>query len=121
MFVAEIDFERLSRSVFTPVQYQTLARYPVAQRDLSVIVSRDIPYRDLRLGILNLQIAELMSVDLVDVYEGEKIPAGKLSLTLRFVFLDREKTLTVDRVQSFSDNVVNFLRTNYGAELRRLV
>ena len=121
VFVAEIDFERLSRSVFTPVQYQTLARYPVAQRDLSVIVSRDIPYRDLRLGILNLQMAELMSVDLVDVYEGEKIPAGKLSLTLRFVFLDREKTLTVDRVQSFSDNVVNFLRTNYGAELRRLV
>jgi phenylalanyl-tRNA synthetase beta chain len=121
VFLAEIDFEQVARSVFTPVQYQILARYPVAQRDLSVIVARDIPYRDLRLGILNLQMAELMSVDLVDVYEGEKIPAGKLSLTLRFVFLDREKTLTVDRVQSFSDNVLNFLRNNYGAELRRSV
>jgi phenylalanyl-tRNA synthetase beta chain len=121
VFLAEIDFEQLSRSVFTATQYQPLPRYPAVQRDLSVIIPRDIPYRDLRLGILNLQIAELRSVDLIDVYEGEKIPAGKLSLTLRLVFQDCEKTLTVDRVQSFSDNVLNFLRTNYGAELRRSV
>ena len=121
VFLAEIDFEQLASGAFLPVQYQPLARYPAVQRDLSVIVSRDIPYRDLRLGILDLQIPELLSVDLVDVYEGESIPAGKLSLTLRFVFQDREKTLTVDRVQGFSDNILNFLRTNYGAELRRLV
>ena len=121
VFLAEIDFEQLASGAFTPVHYQPLARYPAVQRDLSVIVARDIPYRDLQLGVLDLQIPELLSVALVDVYEGEKIPAGKLSLTLRFVFQDREKTLTVDRVQGFSDNVLNFLRTNYGAELRRLV
>ena len=54
----------------------------------------------------------------LDVYEGENIPVGCVSLTLRCVFLDREKTLTVDRVQGFSDNVVAFLSNRYAAELR---
>ena len=39
-------------------------------------------------------------------------------MTFRFVFLDRRKTLTVDQVQAFSDNIVTFLRSSYKAELR---
>ena len=54
-------------------------------------------------------IPELTGLDLIDVYEGEKIPAGKVSLTLRLTFQDREKTLTVDRVQDFIDTVLSFL------------
>jgi phenylalanyl-tRNA synthetase beta chain len=71
-----------------------------------------------RSGILGLGIAELVYVDLIDVYEGEKIPGGKLSMTLRFTFQDRERTLTIDRVQGFSENILTYLRNTYGAKLR---
>ena len=54
----------------------------------------------------------------MDVYEGDKIPPGKVSLTLRFTFQDSEKTLTVDRVQDFVDTVLSSLYKTYGAELR---
>jgi len=57
-------------------------------------------------------------LELIDVYEGENIPADKISLTIRMTFQDRNKTLTVDQVQALSDNVITFLRSSYGAQLR---
>jgi phenylalanyl-tRNA synthetase beta chain len=118
VYLAEINFERLARYAFTPVQYQSLPRYPSAERDLSMIVNRDLAFRTIRDGIARLGIAELTGIDLIDVYEGEKIPAGKVSLTLRFTFQDRERTLTVDRVQGFIDTVLSFVVNTFEAGLR---
>jgi len=118
VFLAEIDFAELCRLAFTPVKYSALPRYPGAERDLSVIVGRDVAYGTVHEGILRLGISELVEVGLVDTYEGESIPRGKISLTLHFTFQDPEKTLTVDRVQGFSDNILRYLKDTFGASLR---
>lgn len=118
VFLAEIDFERLARHAFAPVHYEALPKYPSVERDMSIVVGREVAYRALSAGVMRLGIPELKEVDLIDVYEGEKIPAGKVSLTLRFTFLDRERTLTVDRVQGFIDTVLSYLTSTFGAGLR---
>lgn len=120
VYLAEIDFERLAACAFAPVRYESLPKYPPVERDMSVVVSRDVSFETIRRGIEGLGVRELTGVDLFDVYEGERIPAGKLSLTLRLTFLDRERTLTVDRVQGFVDTVLSFLTTTYGAGLRSI-
>jgi len=118
VYLAELDFERLARHAFAPIQYESLPRYPLVERDLSIVVDRGLAYRAIQKGIAALGIGELTGVDLIDVYEGEKIPSGKVSLTLRLTFQDRERTLTVDRVQGFVDTVLSFLINTYGAGLR---
>ena len=118
VFLAELDFTELSRYLLQPVRYASLAKYPAVERDLSLIVSKQTRYSDMEVGIAGLGIPELRCVLLIDVYEGEKIPQGRISMTLRFTFQDREATLTVDRVQGFSDNILDFLSTKYNAELR---
>jgi phenylalanyl-tRNA synthetase beta chain len=118
VFLAEIDFASLSQLAFIPAQYEPLPRYPAAERDLSFLVGRQTSYGAIRSGIESLRIGELARVNLIDVYEGEKVPADKISLTLRLTFQDREKTLTVDRVQGFSDNILNYLKSTFGAILR---
>ncbi len=120
VYLAEVNFERLARHAFAPIQYESLPRYPLVERDLSIVVNRDLAYRTIQKGIDGLGIGELTGVDLIDVYEGEKIPAGKLSLTLRLTFQDRERTLTVDRVQGFIDTVFSFLMNTYKAGLRSI-
>ncbi len=120
IYLAEIDYERLSRLAFSPIRYESLPRYPSVERDMSIVVNSDIAYRSICGGISGLGIAELSGVDLIDVYEGEKIPAGKVSLTLRLTFQDRERTLTVDRVQGFIDTVLSYLTNTFGAGLRSL-
>ncbi len=120
VYLAELDFERLARHAFAPMQYEPLPKYPSVERDMSIVVNRDLEYRAIHKGIAGLGIPELTGIDLIDVYEGEKIPSGKVSLTLRLTFFDRERTLTVDRVQGFIDTVLSFLINNYGAGLRSL-
>jgi phenylalanyl-tRNA synthetase beta chain len=120
VFLAELDFEKIGGYAFAPVRYQTLPRYPSVERDLSIVIGRDLAYGAMRDGVKKLEIAELTEIDLIDAYEGEKIPEGKVGLTLRFTYLDREKTLTVERVQSFMEAISNFLINNYGAGLRSI-
>ncbi len=118
VFLAEIDFRDLCGLAFAAPHYEALPRYPAAERDLSILVGRDVAYAAIRTGIEGLGIGELMNIDLIDVYEGSKVPEGKISLALRFAFQDRERTLTVDRVQGFSDNILNYLKETFGAILR---
>ena len=116
--LAEIDLEKFAPAAFAPITYEPLPKLPTAERDLSVIVGRNIAFQTMRGGIEKLNITELADIRLIDVYEGEKIPEGKVSLTLRLTFLDREKTLTIERIQEFTSTVLAFLNSNYGAELR---
>ncbi len=118
LFLAEIDFAELCKLAFSPVQYSALPRYPAAERDLSIVVGREVVYGTILEGIHRLGIAELAGVELIDVYSGEGIPPDKISMTLRFTFQDREKTLTVDRVQAFGDNVLRYLKDTFKAGLR---
>jgi len=120
VYLAEIEFEALMPLAFSAVQYRPLAKYPWVERDLSVVISREIPFGKIKDSVAGLRIAELTRLRLIDIYEGVKIPAGKISMTIRFTFQDREKTLTVDRVQGFSDNILTHLRNSYSAELRTL-
>ncbi len=120
VYLAEIDLQGLMRHAFAPISFEPLARYPAVERDMSILVAKDTAYEAIRKAVLGLRIPELKDLDLVDVYEGEKIPAGKASLTLRFTFQDRERTLVVDRVQHFIDTILSTLRQNCGAELRFL-
>ncbi len=120
VYVAEIEFERLLPAAFSPVSYEPLARYPSVKRDMSIVVDRDLAYQKIQQGILGLSIPGLTGLELIDIYQGEKIPAGKLSMTLRFTFQDREKTLTVDRVQGFIDTVLSYLSNTFKVGLRSL-
>lgn len=120
VFLAEIDLDKIAMHAFAPITYESLPKLPSAERDLSVVVNKDLTFQSIHAGILGLQISELMSIQLIDVYEGDKIPAGKVSLTFRLTFLDREKTLTIDRVQDFINTILSFLNTSYGAGLRSI-
>ena len=118
--LAEIDLDRLARHAFPELTYAPLPKYPSVERDMSIVVGRDRTYQAIRDGIAGLKLPELAGLDLIDVYEGEKIPEGSVSLTLRLKFQDPEKTLTVDRVQEFVDTVLSFLKKSFGAGLRSL-
>jgi phenylalanyl-tRNA synthetase beta chain len=120
VYLAEIEFDCVARHAFAPFSCQALPKYPSSERDISIVISRDLSYKTIHGDLMGLQIPELVAMSLIDVYEGEKIPPGKVSLTLRLTFQDREKTLTVDRVQAFVDTILSRLSRNYAAGLRSI-
>ena len=60
----------------------------------------------------------LKSVNLFDVYEGDKLPEGKKSYALSFTMADDTKTLTDKYVDKVMKKLMKSLADKAGAELR---
>lgn len=80
-----------------PSEHRPLPRFPASKRDLSLLVPQDIPESDIRTELLADPLVE--SVFLYDLYRGEGIPSGHLSLTYEVVFRDPERTLSSEEVE----------------------
>ena len=55
---------------------------------------------------------------LFDVYQGDKLPAGKRSLAFGLVWQDEAATLADEQVNQAMQAVVSALREQHGASLR---
>jgi phenylalanyl-tRNA synthetase beta chain len=61
----------------------------------------------------------LKKVNLFDVYEGDKIEAGKKSYAISFILQDETKTLTDKEIDKFMDRLATVLESETGARVRR--
>ncbi len=92
--------------------------FPPSLRDLSVLVDKDVPYA--RLAEIVRQTALPVSVhfDLIDLYEGDRLPAGKKSVTFTLAFSAPDRTLKDTETEAAFNTLLEKLRTQAGAELR---
>ena len=60
----------------------------------------------------------LKSVNLFDVYQGDKLPKGKKSYAISFIMSDHRKTLTDKYVDKVMDKLIRSFKKAVGAEVR---
>lgn len=60
----------------------------------------------------------MKDVSLFDVYQGERLPAGKKSLAFSLRFYDPERTLTDEEVTAVYERVLAAVEQQFGAVLR---
>jgi phenylalanyl-tRNA synthetase beta chain len=92
--VAELDLDAVIAAGDRPVEARTLASYPAATQDLSIVVSRDTPAGDVRAAIVEGAGELLEHVDLVDDYRGQGVADDAKSLTFALRFRAADRTLT---------------------------
>ena len=98
--------------------YQEVSKYPSVRRDLSLLLDGSVAYAQLEQIAYQAERKLLRAVDLFDVYEGEKLPAGKKSYALSFILQDSEKTLTDEQVDKAMGRIRGAMEKEVGAELR---
>ncbi len=118
VYVAELDFSALLAAPHAPARYAPLARFPSVVRDVSLLVDRRGTFAALRRAVLELKLAECQSVELVDVYEGERLPEGKRSITLRVEYRAAERTLRDEEADALHAQVVGALVAQFDAQQR---
>lgn len=118
VYVAEVNLGVLLASGERPARYRPLPRFPSVVRDISLLAPRRAEFGGMRRAILSLGIEECRAVLLVDVYEGEGVPEGKRSITLRVEYRADERTLRDEEVDSMHARVVAALEGEFGAQLR---
>jgi len=118
VFVAELDFEMLLESDRIETRYHPLPKFPSVVRDLALLLDTGVQFASLKQAILGLNIEELVSVRLFDIYSGKGLPPGKHSMALSLCYCAVDRTLTDEEVKSAHDRVVTTLKRDFGAEIR---
>ena len=119
VYYAELNEEALLDACRAgTLTYAEVPRFPAVRRDLSLLLASDVRFDRLRQVALNAERKLLREVDLFDVYEGDKLPAGKKSYALSFVLQDAEKTLTDEQVEKAMGRIRQAMEKEVGAELR---
>ena len=101
------------------VSYSEVSRFPEVRRDLALVLDKSVKYADLEAVAFRTGKQLLKKVNLFDVYEGDKIEAGKKSYAISFILQDETKTLTDKEIDKFMDRLAMALETEAGAKVRR--
>ena len=98
--------------------YKPISMYPSSDIDLAFVVADDVPATDV-IRTLNKAGGELLqSVDLFDVYRGERLGEGRRSLAYRLRFQAHDRTLTDGEVAEARQVCIDAVTKHHGAQLR---
>jgi phenylalanyl-tRNA synthetase beta chain len=99
-------------------KYQRISRFPAVERDFSLTLNDGTTFAAVREAIAALGIAEIISIEAIDLFRGKHIPQGKFSLLVRVTFQSQETTLTEAQLSDFSSRIISALEHQLGAALR---
>lgn len=101
------------------VSYNEVSRFPEVKRDLALLLEKDTPYSEIEKIAFKVNKHLLKKVNLFDVYEGDKIEAGKKSYAVSFILQDVNKTLTDKEIENFMNKLSRSLEQELGARIRK--
>ena len=113
-YAAQIDFDALKCEHILAEPYSS---FPATSRDLSVLVSSELKYEQIKECIEELKVENLQSFYPTDLYSDKSL-GDKKSLTISFSFQSNEKTLTDDEINALMQRILDVLKESLGVELR---
>ena len=120
-YLAELELEPLCAAYKTAraaLRYKPLSRFPAVERDFSLVLADGTTFAAIEETIRSLAIAELSSMDAVDLFRGKNMQEGKFALLVRVKFESRQATLTEAQLTDFSSRILAALEQKLGATLR---
>ncbi len=119
VFYAQVDWKLACRlAAKRDIKYHDPPKTLPVRRDLPLLVDREVTYDDIRRVVLGCDRKLLRSVGLFDVYESNKLAAGKKSYAISITLQDDQKTLQDKQIDAVMQRVIKALESQLGAQLR---
>ena len=115
-FATKMIEKAFSARDFKPAK--DVAVLPPSLRDLSVVVDETVSYASITSALDKTPLDVDMTYHLIDLYQGEHLPAGKKSVTFSLAFSNPQRTLKDKETDDAFNRIVQQLREQVGAELR---
>ncbi|MCR4956275.1 MAG: phenylalanine--tRNA ligase subunit beta [Lachnospiraceae bacterium] len=118
VYVAVIEIPVLVKYSNYDFKYEGIAKFPAVNRDLSMLVSKNVLAGEIEQCIRENAGQYLEKVELFDVYEGNQIAAGFKSLAYSLSFRAKDKTLEEAEITAIMNKVIKGL-SKMNVELRQ--
>ena len=119
VFFADVDFDAILQRTTKPILYREISKFPSVNRDLALVVDKNVSYSQIERIALSAKIPQLITVELFDIFESEKLGVGKKSMAVSFTFLDENKTLTDQEIDSCMKKLILNYEKEIQAEIRK--
>lgn len=119
VYYAEFSWENLLKGLKNyTVTFTPLPKFPAVKRDLALLLNQQVTFKEVKDIAFRTEKNLLKSVTLFDVYEGEKLGAGKKSYAVSFMLQDNEKTLNDKQIDKIMNKLIGSYKHLLGAEIR---
>ena len=117
-FVFELSLKAVLEASTEPLHYNAIPRFPSITRDIALVAEKETASGQLKEIIAEAGGKLLKDVQVFDLYEGDRMEAGKKSIAFSLKYEDPEKTLTDEEVTKVHEKVLEALKEKAGAVLR---
>ena len=119
VYYAEMNWTQLMKATKkNEVTFTEAPKFPAVSRDLALLVDNAVEFAQIDQIARQTEKKLLKKVELFDVYEGDKLPAGKKSYAVNFILQDEEKTMGDKQIDAIMQKLINNLKNQLKAELR---
>ncbi len=119
VYYAELNWTQLMKvTKKNEVLYTEISKFPPVSRDLALLVDDNVEFAQIEQIARQTEKKLLKKVELFDVYEGDKLPAGKKSYAVNFILQDEEKTMGDKQIDAIMQKLIANLKKQLSAELR---
>lgn len=119
VFFADFNWDTVINLVKNnKISFKSISKYPEIKRDFALLIDEKVLFEDIDRIANNTEKKLLKSINLFDVYQGEKLPQGKKSYAVSFTFQDEHKTMTDKQIDKIMAKLQENFTSELGAELR---
>jgi phenylalanyl-tRNA synthetase beta chain len=119
VFYADFNWDNvLSLVGKTKLEFKDMSKFPSVRRDLALLLDKKITYKELEEIAFNTERKLLKTVNLFDIYEGDKLEAGKKSYALSFNLQDDDATLNDKQIENVMQKLIKTYTEKVGATIR---
>ena len=119
VFYAELNWQAILDLHSNALVYKAVSKYPEVRRDLSLVLDQNITFAQVKKVAETQRLAILQFIGLFDVYEGDKLEAGKKAYALKFVLQDTAKTLTDKVIDKAMNKLIKAFEQDLNAVIRK--
>ena len=100
------------------IKFSEVPKFPAVQRDLAIVTDKSVAYLQVQQVTDKLKLAALQSYGLFDVFESDKLGAGKKSMALNFTFQLQDRTLTDEETEGLMKQLIAAYEKELNAQIR---
>ncbi len=118
VFLAQVNLDPILDLKTSPIKFKSIPRFPSVTRDLAFYIAESVSFNQVVKTVKKAGKKLVDQVLLFDIYQGQQLPKGQISMAIRIVLMDEQKTLQEEEINQTITNIKSALVSECQISLR---